>query len=78
MSIETSFLFPRMEDVIRMCRANTTPATRRRLGLATIVPFDASQPADGTATRVPAARGLLLAWQLATHRLAELSAGYRG
>jgi hypothetical protein len=30
---------------------------------------------NGTPTRVPAARGLLLARQLTTHRSAELSAG---
>ena len=46
--------------------------------LATIVPLDASQPANRTATRVPTARGLLMAWQLTTDRAAELSAGDRG
>jgi len=58
----------------------------RRAGvsiLATIVPYSvasrgASQQTKRTATRVPAPRGLLLAWQLATHRPAELPAGYRG
>jgi len=38
----------------------------------------AGQPANGTTTRVPAACGLLLAWQLTTNRTAELPAGYRG
>ena len=51
-------------------------APRRRLGLATIIPLDAGQPANGTATRVPSARGLLLAGQLATDCPAELLAGY--
>jgi hypothetical protein len=46
--------------------------------LATIVPFDEGQQTDGTAARVPIARGLLLAWQLTTDRPAELLAGYRG
>ena len=36
----------------------------------------ASRQTDRTAARVPAARGLLLAWQLASHRPAELLAGY--
>ena len=59
-------------------RDDATAAPRRRLGLATIVPFDAGQPANGTPTRVPVACGLLLAWQLTTHRPAELLAGDRG
>ena len=45
---------------------------------ATIVPFDAGEQANGTATRVPVACGLLLDWQLASDRPAELSAGDRG
>ena len=59
-------------------RDDATPAPRRRFGLATIVSLDAGQPADGTSARVPAARGLLVAWQLTTDRAAELSAGDRG
>ncbi len=59
-------------------RNDATLATRRRLGLATIVPWDASQSANRTAARAPAARGLLLARQLASHRSAELFAGHRG
>jgi integrase len=59
-------------------RDDATAAPRRRLGLAAIVPFDAGQQTDGTATRVPAARGLFVAWQLTTDRAAELLAGYRG
>ncbi|MFN9509548.1 MAG: hypothetical protein ACK6AO_11100 [Planctomycetota bacterium] len=43
--------------------------------MATIVPFDASQPADRTPTRVPVAHGLLVAWQLTKDRTAELLAG---
>lgn len=78
MSIEISFLFPEMEDVNRMCRADATTATRRRFGLVTTIPFDAGEQANGTATRVPVARRLLLAWQLTTHRTAKLPAGYRG
>ena len=47
------------------------------------LPYDkasrgASQPANRTPTRVPASRGMFLAWQLATHRPAELLAGDRG
>jgi len=53
-------------------------APRRRFGLATIVPLDAGQQTNGTATRVPTARSLFLAGQLATHRAAKLSAGDRG
>ena len=53
-------------------------APRRRFGLATIVPLDASQPANRTAARVPTARGLLLAGQLTADRTAKLSAGHRG
>ena len=60
MSTEASFLIPGLEDVIRMCRVDPTVATRRRLGLATIVPFDAGEQTDRTPTRVPTARGLLL------------------
>jgi hypothetical protein len=56
-------------------RDDATPAPRRCLGLATIVPFDEGQQTDGTAARVPIARGLLLAWQLTAHRPAELPAG---
>ena len=78
MSTEASFLFPGLEVVIRMCRADPTVATRRRLGLATIVPLDAGQQANGTATRIPDLRGLLLAWQFTTDRPAELLAGHRG
>ena len=52
-------------------------APRRRFGLATIVPLDAGQQTNGTPTRVPVARRLLLAWQLTTHRTAELHVGYR-
>ncbi|MFN7876695.1 MAG: hypothetical protein ACK5PB_15350 [Pirellula sp.] len=48
-----------------------------RLGLATIVPFDAGQPANRTTTRLPPALGLFLAWQFTTDRPAELLAGYR-
>jgi len=46
--------------------------------LATIVPFDAGQQTNGTATRIPVARGLFVAWQLTTDRPAELLAGHRG
>jgi hypothetical protein len=47
------------------------------------LPYDnasrgASQPANGTAARVPTARGLLLAGQLTADRTAKLSAGHRG
>ncbi len=66
-----------LEELEPTHRNDATLATRRRFGLATIVPFNASQPADGTATRFPASRSLLLAWQLTTNRTAELSAGYR-
>jgi len=64
-------------------RSEMTRLLRRgRLGLAAIVPFcyasrGAGQPAIGTATQVPFACGLLVAWQLTTHRPAELLAGYR-
>ena len=47
-------------------------------GMATIAPLDACQQTNGTATRIPAACRLLLAWQLTTYCPAELSAGYRG
>jgi integrase len=57
-------------------RNDATASSRQRLGLATIVPLDAGQSADGTPTRVPTARGLLLAWQFTTDRAAELLAGY--
>ena len=57
-------------------RNDATVAPRRRLGLATIVPFDAGQQANRAPTRVPTARGLLLAWKLASDRPAELPAGY--
>ncbi len=76
MSTEASFLFLGLEDVIRMCRADPTVATRRRIRLATIVPLDAGHPADGTATRIPDLRGLLLAWQFTAHRTAELLDSY--
>ena len=56
---------------------DATVAPRRRLGLATIVPFDAGQQTNRAPTRVPTACGLLLAWQLTTHRPAELLAGHR-
>jgi hypothetical protein len=46
-------------------------------GLATIVPFHAGKQANGTATGVPAARGLLLAWQLTKNCTVELPAGHR-
>ena len=64
-------------------RTEMTRLLRRRIGLATIVSHcnatrGACQQANGTTTRVPAARGLLLAWQLTTHRPAELPAGHRG
>jgi len=59
-------------------RNDATAAPRRRLGLATIVSFDAGEQTDRTAARVPVACGLLLAWQLTTHRPAELLAGDRG
>ncbi len=47
-----------LEELEPTDRNDATPATRRSLGLATIVPFcnasrGASQPANGTATRVP-------------------------
>ena len=57
-------------------RDDVIPALHRRFGLATIVPLDASKPANGTPTRVPAACGLFLAGQLTTDRSAELLAGY--
>ena len=59
-------------------RDDATPSPRRCLGLATIVSFDAGQPADGTPAGVPDPRGLLLARQLATDRSAKLSAGHGG
>jgi len=58
--------------------AATSPAPRLRLGLATIVPFDAGHPANRTPARVSTARGLLVAWQVTTDRPAELPAGDRG
>jgi hypothetical protein len=42
-SIKTSFLFPGMEDVNRMCRNDATTATRRRFGLATTIPLDTGE-----------------------------------
>ena len=42
-------------------RVDATPAPRRGLGLATIVPLDASQQTNRTPTGVPVACGLLLA-----------------
>jgi hypothetical protein len=53
----------------------------RRAGvsiLAKIVPFDPGEQADGVPTRIPTARGLLLAWQLTKDCSAELFAGHRG
>ena len=67
-----------MEEFEPTDRNDATPAPRRRFGLATIVPFDAGQQTDRTPTQIPAARCLLLAWQLATDRTAELLAGHRG
>ncbi|MEY4565366.1 MAG: hypothetical protein RLY14_336 [Planctomycetota bacterium] len=66
-----------LEELEPTDRNDATPATCRRVRLATIVPLDASQSANGTATRVPTARGLLLAWQFTTDRSAELPAGHR-
>ena len=51
-------------------------APRRRFGLATIVPLDAGQQTNGTATRVPTACGLFVVRQLASDCAAELPAGY--
>ncbi len=45
--------------------------------LAKIVQFDAGELANGTETRVPVAFGLLVAWQLTSHRTAELPGGDR-
>jgi hypothetical protein len=67
-----------LEELEPTDRNDATLAPRRRFRLATIVPFDGGQPANGTPARVPAARGLLLAWQLTTHRSAELLTGDRG
>jgi len=75
-STETSFLFPGLEDLKRMYRADATAALRRRFGLAAIVPFDARQQANRTPARVSVARGLQLAGQFTSYRTAELSAGY--
>jgi hypothetical protein len=66
-----------------MCRIDATAASRRSLGVATIVPLcnasiGACQQANRAPTRVPTARGLLLAWQLAKNRAAELLAGDQG
>jgi hypothetical protein len=51
---------------------------RPNLGWVAIVPLDEGKQTNRTATRVPVACGLQLAWQLATHRAAELLAGDRG
>jgi len=51
-------------------RTEMTRLLRRCFALATIVPLDACQQTNRTPTRVPITRGLLLAWQLTTHRTA--------
>ena len=66
-----------LEELEPADRNDATVAPRRRIRLATIVPLDASQQTNGTAARVPTARGLLLAGQFTTHCTAELPAGYR-
>jgi len=67
-----------MEECQPTQRNDAIAATRRSLGLATIVPLDEGQQTDRTTAGVPIACGLLLAWQLTTDRPAELPAGYRG
>ena len=67
-----------LEELEPADRNDATVAPRRRIRLATIVPLDASQQTNGTAARVPTARGLLLAGQFTTHCTAELPAGHRG
>ena len=67
-----------MEECQPTQRNDAIAATRRSLGLATIVPLDEGQQTDRTTAGVPVACGLQLAWQLATDRTAELPAGHRG
>ncbi len=59
-------------------RDDAAAAPRWSLGLATIVLFDAGQQTDRAPPRVLVTCGLLVAWQLTTHRPAELLAGHRG
>jgi|688.fasta_scaffold256745_2 hypothetical protein len=61
-SIELPLIQRWLEELEPTDRDDATTAPRWRLGLAAIVPLDAGQQTNGTATRVPVARGLLLAW----------------
>ena len=65
-----------LEELESTHRNDATAAPRWCFGLATIVPFDEGQPTNRTAARFPAARRLLLAWQLTTDCTAELPAGH--
>ncbi|MFM7975220.1 MAG: hypothetical protein ACKO8U_09130, partial [Pirellula sp.] len=61
-----------------LCRSEIKSVTHRSLadGTAECACYYASQQTNRTAARVPITRGLLLAWQFATHRTAELPAGH--
>ena len=67
-----------LEELEPQNRAYATPAPRRRVTLATTIPLDACQQANGAAARVSHPRGLLLAWQFTASCAAELLAGDRG
>lgn len=70
--------YHRLRDLAEPSRFSGSSGGDRRAGLAKTVPFDASQPANGTSARVANPRGLLLARELGTGGTAELFACDRG
>jgi len=71
---------PKVVGTLRCAVLKVESVVHRSLadGTAECAYYYAGQPTNRTATRVPIARGLLLAWELTTNRTAELPAGHRG